>query len=286
MMIMAHKWKDHGVHPVDPITKDTLHVIGTIYVDITDVEHFDMHQVETVVEAHSNFQESIVNWGLLPIATAGALMQTKCFFQLISFSWKSDGKWQYENNHANPEYRIVVPLEDGSHAEIEHLDIDTPIKTLGLMTAPTGSNAGAITQMKEKAEGWVAKTKLGNLHKRNVWFLLEKQFWPKVAYGVSTISSSFQDLEEYLVRTYYDLLQISGIRKSIKKELRQMDKRFYGVGFPHTGVGRVLGRAGAKTPFTLWKFLGTWQTYASIYEVTHNRGRNIPPTIGRAIWLI
>ena len=110
------------------------------------------------------------------------------------------------------------------------------------MTAPTGSNAGAITQMKEKAEGWVAKTKLGNLHKRNVWFLLEKQFWPKVAYGVSTISSSFQDLEEYLVRTYYDLLQISGIRKSIKKELRQMDMGFYGLGFPHPAVECLVGQ--------------------------------------------
>ncbi len=81
---------------------------------------------------------------------------SNCFFQLISFSWKSDETWQYEKNHANPEYRNVVPLEDGSNKEIDHLDMDTPTKTLGLITAPMESNASALTQMKEKAEGWIA----------------------------------------------------------------------------------------------------------------------------------
>ncbi len=34
---------------------------------------------------------------------------------------------------------IVVPLEDGSMAQIEHLPLDAPTKMLGLMTCPTGS---------------------------------------------------------------------------------------------------------------------------------------------------
>jgi hypothetical protein len=101
--------------------------------------------------------------------------------------------------------------------EIEHLDINTPTKTLRLMTAPTGSNAGALTQMKKMAEKWVAQAKFSNLHKCNVWFLLDKQFWPKVAYGISTISAPFLDLDECLIQMYYDLLSMSGIRKSVKK---------------------------------------------------------------------
>jgi hypothetical protein len=110
------------------------------------------------------------------------------------------------------------------------------------MAAPTGSNTGALSQMKEKVEGWVAQAKLGNLHKCNVWLLLDKQFWPKVLCGLSTISTSFQDLDECLIQTYYDFLPISGIRKSIKKELIQIDKVFYGVGLPHTGVECLVGQ--------------------------------------------
>ena len=176
-----------------------------------------MRTVETVEDAHANFQESIRNWGRLLIATGGALKPIKCFYQLISFSWKADGSWSYENNHVNPEYSIMVLLEDGSSAEIEHLDINTLTKTLGLMTAPTGSNAGALAQMKENAKGWLVKASEAKFHKRNVWFLLDKQFWPKVAYGTSTISAPFKDLNECLMRTYYKLLPRSGVRKSIRR---------------------------------------------------------------------
>ncbi len=48
----------------------------------------------------------------------------------------------------------------------------------------------------------------------------------------------------------------------------------------------MLGRAGVNTPFSLWKFLESQQTYASIYEVTHNGSWNISPTVGRAVWSI
>jgi hypothetical protein len=52
---------------------------------------------------------------------------------------------------------IVVPLEDGSMARIEHLPLDAPTKTLGLMTCPTGSSAGSLAQMVAKATGWKDK---------------------------------------------------------------------------------------------------------------------------------
>jgi hypothetical protein len=216
-MIRAHKRNDHSVHLINPITDRHLHVVGTIYVGDTNLKHFDMCTVKNVEDAHANYQESIRNWGCLLIATGGALKPIKCFYHLISFSWKTDRSWSYENNHENPEYSITVLLEDGSSAEIEHLDIDTPTKTLGLMTAPTGSNAGALAQMKENAEGWLAKASGAKLHKCNMWFLLDKQFWPTVAYGIHTISAPFKDLNECLMRTYYKLLPRSGVRKSIRR---------------------------------------------------------------------
>ena len=172
----------------------------------------------------------------------GALKPSKCFYQLISFAWNADGSRSYENNNKNPDYRITVPLEDGSYAEIEHLDINTPKKTLGSMTAPTGNNAGALAQMKENAEEWLARATGANLYKRNVWFLLDKQLWPKVAYGISTISAPFEKLDKCLMKTYYALLPRCGVRKLVRKELRQMDRGFYRVGFPHPGVECLAGQ--------------------------------------------
>jgi hypothetical protein len=150
-MIKAHKQNNHRVHLIIPISKGSLRVVGTIFVDNTDLEHINMRQNESVEEAHEKFQESITNWGCQLIATGGAIKSIKCFYQLISFSWKPDGTWMYEQNKNREDFKIVVPLEDGTFSEIEHLNIDTPTKMLGLMTAPTGSNAKAIKQMKDKA---------------------------------------------------------------------------------------------------------------------------------------
>ena len=134
-MIKAHKQKDHGVHLINPISKGGLHVVGTIFVDDTDLEHFNMRQNKSAEEAHERFQENITNWGRLLIATGGVSKPIKCVYQLISFSWNSDGTWMYEQNKNREDYEIVVPLEDGTFSKIEHLNIDTLTKMLGWMTA-------------------------------------------------------------------------------------------------------------------------------------------------------
>jgi hypothetical protein len=146
-----------------------------LFVDNTNLEHPDLNKSESIVESHATLQESIINWGCLLLATGGALKPAKCFYHMISFSWKPNGDWKYDSNESLPDLRIVVPLADGTLAPIEHLPVLTPTKTLGQMTCPTRSSTGAILQMKEKAQKWIDnKAKGGKLHKRNAWFLMDK----------------------------------------------------------------------------------------------------------------
>jgi hypothetical protein len=94
----------------------------------------------------------------------------------------------------------MVSSEDGTCGTIEHLPITVPTKTLGQMTCPTGSGDGAIVQMKEKAQGSVDKAKSSKLNKRILTFVLDKQFWPGVAFGISSICAPFSELEDCLMQ--------------------------------------------------------------------------------------
>jgi hypothetical protein len=235
-MLKAHKRKGHGVHLSCPITKRTIHLAGTLFVDDTDLEHFDMNKVETIIEAHATLQSSIHNWGQLLIASGGALKPAKCFYHLILFSWIPDGTWWYDTNDWQSDLKIMVPLEDRTLATIDHLPVTALAKTLGQMTYPTGSSDDAIAQMQEKAKGWVAKAKESKLHKGHLNFLLDKQFWPGVSFGISSMCAPFEELEECLMRIYYDMLPLCGIQRSVQKELRQLNRGFYGIGLPHPGV--------------------------------------------------
>lgn len=242
-MINAHKRKGHGAHLICTLSNGSLHVVGLLFVDNTDLEHFDMRKVETATEAHQALKESINNWGKVLVATGGALKPSKCFYHLISFKWKSNGSWVSEDNSLNPTFGIVVPLEDGSDATIEHLPISSPTKTLGSMTTPTGCNKGAIGQMLEKDQTWIERVKSSKLHRRNIWFLLNVQFWPKVSFGIGTVTAPFEILAECLMKPYYQVLSVSGVRQSVRRELRQMDQDFFSIGYPHPGIECFIARS-------------------------------------------
>ena len=69
-------------------------------------------------DAHYDLQSSVSSWGNLLIASGGSLKPEKCFFYLIPFKWNKEGKWSYAANEEEEEYRLGVPLPDGSEAEI------------------------------------------------------------------------------------------------------------------------------------------------------------------------
>ncbi len=90
--------------------------------------------------------------------------------------------------------------------------------------------------MKEKGQGWIAKAQSSKLHKRNLWLFLDKQFWPRVSFGISSICAPFAVLEEYLMQKYFDMLSFCDIRNMVSRDIWQMDRGFYSVGLLHPGV--------------------------------------------------
>ncbi len=210
-MIAAHKCKGHGAHLIAPISDITNHIVGGLFVDDTDLAHVDMQAVETILDAHSWLQESVINWGCLLIATGGALKPGKCSYYLISFKWKVDGTWIYKNNAIQPDLAIGVPLADGNLAEIEQLPVSSAVKTLGSMTSLTGSSAAALGQMQQQGQEWVDQVKSGKLSRRNVWFMVDQQFWPRVGYGICSTSASWEELDQCLRRVYWQLIPREGV---------------------------------------------------------------------------
>jgi hypothetical protein len=59
---------------------------------------------------------------------------------------------------------IMVPLADGSNAPIDHLAVTKPSKPLGSMTCPTGCSDKAMTQIVEKAQGWIDRWRSRKIH--------------------------------------------------------------------------------------------------------------------------
>lgn len=131
---------------------------------------------------------------------------------------------------------ITVPLSNGSRATIEHLLIHEAKKTLGVYACPTGCGKAQLEAMNEKAQEWIDNAKNGNIHRRHLWFSIERMFWLKVGYGICGIISPLKDLETCLHRQYYQLLPMGGLVRSAKVGIRTLNHGFFGAGLPHVGV--------------------------------------------------
>lgn len=91
-------------------------------------------------------------------------------------------------------------------------------------------------QMQVKVRGWLTKAFVSKLNKCYLSFLLDKQFWPGVFFGITCICAPFATLEDCLMKTYYKMLPLCGICHSANKELRQLERGFCGAGLPNQGV--------------------------------------------------
>jgi hypothetical protein len=104
------------------------------------------------------------------------------------------------------------------------------------MTCPSGCNKAAILAMQEKSATWTATVKEGKLSRRDTWFMMGVQFWPRVAYGLCTVTASFEVLSECLMKPYLQIQQQGGVRRSARRGLRQLNRGFYGIGCPHPSI--------------------------------------------------
>merc|ERR1711966_529032 len=120
VILGAHKRKGHGAKFVCPVLLARGELSAILFVDDTDVIHFNMEKNETALEAQAKLQESVESWGNLLMASGGMLKPVKCFYYLISFVWDAQGRWRYAKNENNNDFRISVPTVDGMGALIEH----------------------------------------------------------------------------------------------------------------------------------------------------------------------
>jgi hypothetical protein len=90
--------------------------------------------------------------------------------------------------------------------------------------------------MKEKTQKWLDSLTAGQLHRRMMWFSVDRQLWPSVKYGLCCSMATLPELDTALLPFYKLMLPLGGMVRKANQGVRQLDHRFFGAGFPHPGV--------------------------------------------------
>jgi hypothetical protein len=117
----------------------------------------------------------------------------------FGFAWSAKGGWQYIAHHEDRRAVITIPMPDGTAVPITHKAVDDAQKTLGVVTCPSRSSYGSLLQMKEKTQKWLDSLTAGQLHRRMMWFSVDRQLWPLVKYGLCCSMATLPELETALL---------------------------------------------------------------------------------------
>ena len=96
--------------------------------------------------------------------------------------------------------------------------------------------------MAEKAQGWIDRASEGKLHRRMAWFSIDRQFWPKVSYGLCCNLAPLPQLQSSFLKQYTTMVSLGGIAKTSKTEIRMKASGFYGAGLQHPGVETAVAK--------------------------------------------
>jgi hypothetical protein len=78
--------------------------------------------------------------------------------------------------------------------------VTSAVKTLGSMTCSAALNKVAIKKMQLQGQEWVDR--ITNLRRYNTWFMVDRQFWLHLEYGICNNTASWEELDLFLQQVY------------------------------------------------------------------------------------
>ena len=69
-----------------------------------------------------------------------------------------------------------------------------------------------------------------------MWFLLDNQLWPRAGYGLSSVTTTWKELDGVLRTKWWQIVPMGGLRCSAPHQIRDTSIGFYGAGCPHVEI--------------------------------------------------
>ncbi len=221
----------------DPITVETIHTMGALFVDNTDLYTWRENTLDPG-EVGSQAQLELEHWSCLLNATGGALRPEKCFWYLLDYECVDD-EWKYVDMVPR---ELVITNPDGTMSPISQELVTSSKKTLGIHDSPSGGNSAHLTYIKEKVGVWVTRMTNGHLPSHMVWVAYRHQLWPGVRYGLGTTTNNLEVTDNLLHKEDYRMLNVLGVVRSMTKDLHWRHMSFGGFGLFNLPVEQLIGR--------------------------------------------
>ena len=124
---------------------------------------------------------------------------------------------------------VPLPLPEGE-AIIEQFKVSHAVKSLGVWTSPSDSHATHLMHLHGKAVDWLSLMLNGHLPTSLSWMSFLQQLWPRLRYGLGTLTNELAAGQQCLDYVDFKMLSFLGVNRNIRKGWRRLPHTFGGVG--------------------------------------------------------
>ena len=147
-----------GALVVDPITRESIHSMGTLFLDVTKLYTWKDGLLDPG-ELWLQTQVKLTQCCTLLNATGRALKPEKCFWYMLDYTCK-DREWTYAEM---TQQELFVANPDRTKSQINQEGVTASKKTLGIHDSPAEGNEEHLKYIQQKASTWTDRMTNGHL---------------------------------------------------------------------------------------------------------------------------
>jgi len=225
ILVNVFKQLELGALMVGPITQESIHSMGTLFMDDTSLYTWKDGLLDTG-ELWLQTQLELTQWNTLLNATGGALKPKKCFWYMLDCTCE-DEEWSYAEMTPR---ELFVMNPDGTKSQINQEEVTVSKKTLEIHYSPAGGNEEHLKYIQQNASTWTDRMTNGHLPHHMAWIAYRLQLWPGLRYGLGTTANDIEEATSVNTKTDYRMLYILGMARTVTKGLRMLHTTFGGFG--------------------------------------------------------
>jgi hypothetical protein len=146
VLVNVFKQLELGALVVDPIMRESIHSMGTLFMDDTNLYTWKDGLLNPG-ELWLQTQVELTQWCTLLNATGGALKPEKCFWYMLDYTCQ-DREWTYAEM---TQQELFVTNPDKTKSQINQEGVTASKKTLGIHDSPAGGNEEHLKYIQQKA---------------------------------------------------------------------------------------------------------------------------------------
>ncbi len=229
VMIEAMRSQGYGYKSISALTKQICSLVGSAFVDDTDLFHSGDTNLTTGAAVKTEMQTVLDHWDNMLRSTGGGLDKEKSYWYLLDYE-RRNGHWGYKSPDSLPGDITLYSDESLEKEPIERLPPSEARRALGIMSRPDGKMKEQRKHLRAKGEVWAANMNAKKIRMDDAWYCLSSSITKTINYPLVHTTFTREDCKHIMAPVLQAGLHAIHVQRKLPRALVYGPIKYQGIG--------------------------------------------------------